>query len=57
MCSHLALLEAFLQHSDDCYWVWVMDDTLFRLIRGDEAISLLEQYLLCYFVCGIGLLK
>jgi len=41
MCGHFALLEAYSKHSDDCYWVWVLNDTPFRLIRGDEANCLL----------------
>jgi len=41
--SHFALLEALSEHSDDCYWVWVLNDTPFRLIRGDEAIVYWSQ--------------
>ena len=55
--SILALLEAYTKHSDDCYLVWDLDDTPYRLIRGWWSDFDIENYMIFLLVwrkCFIG---
>ena len=53
MCSPSALSEAPTKHSDDCCWVWVMNDTPIALLEAMKRFVFL-QVLLSFLLLGTG---